>query len=342
MEKILNIIVVYTKSLTNRTQYINSTLSFLKKLCENNKIKLNIIIVDSPDNNDILNDIDSYNKRVNYDKIDNCEYNNNIVPLNPNQISNFEKQRNALLKTNENEYNLIIEDDVIISKDYIDNIEILIKNINILDNIDVLITSDFIYNDNKNMEIIEFKEYEKLLISKSSYFINKKTANKLFKYTNIFKYDYKISLTKFLKENQSEIKCSISNKCTFLEGSKVGIFGTSLKNKNFLSQNSQYIELAKIVNLNIIDNNIQENANNLYKLLETLENPEIDHIYSLLLYKSNNIDDAKKYINKAIINLKKNKNYCSKSNEILNNAINIYKLNQENFEECSKLKSKYS
>ena len=92
----------------------------------------------------------------------------------------------------------------------------------------------------------------------------------------------------------------------------------------------------------IIDNNIQENANNLYKLLETLENPEIDHIYGLLLYKSNNIDDAKKYINKAVINLKKNKNYCSKSNEILNNAINIYKLNQENFEECSKLKSKYS
>jgi len=342
MNKIINIIVIYTKSLSNRTQYINSTLTFLKNLCEKNNLKVNIIIVDSPNNSDILSDSEKYNKRVNYDKIENCEYNNNIIPLNPNQISNIEKQRNALLKVKENEYNLIIEDDVIISKDYLDNIELLIKNINILDNLDILITNDFIYNENKNIELLSFKEYDKILISKSSYFINKKTANKLFESTDIFKYDYKVLLTKFLKNNKDNIDSRILNKCTFLEGSKVGIFGTSLKNKNFLSQNSQYIELAKLVNLNIIDDNIVKNAKEIYKSLENLENPEIDHIYGLVYYKSNDINNAKKYLNRAIINIKKNNNYCSKSNEILNNAINIYKLDQEYFEECKNLKSKYS
>lgn len=342
MNKIINIIVIYTKSLSNRTQYINSTLTFLKNLCEKHKLKVNIINVDSPDNNEILSDIEKYNKRVNYDKIENCEYNNHIIPLNPNQISNIEKQRNALLKVKEEEYNLIIEDDVIISKDYIDNIELLIKNINILDNIDILITSDFIYNENKNVELISFKEYNKILLSKSSYFINKKTADKLFEETEIFRYDYKILLTKILKEKNDQIDSRILNKCTFLEGSKVGIFGTSVRNKNFLSQNSQYIELAKLVNLNIIDNTIIENATNIYKTLENLENSEIDHIYGLLYYKSNDINKAKQYINKAVINMKKNNNYCSKSNEILNNAINIYKLDQEYFDECIKLKSKYS
>lgn len=342
MNKILNIIVIYTKILSNRLQYINSTITFIKNLCEKNNIKVNIIIIDNPECDDIKNDIDNYNKRVNYDKIDNCEYNTNIAPLNPNQISNIEKQRKALLNTNENEYNLIIEDDVIISNDYIDNIELLICNINILENIDLLITSDFIYKDNKNIELIEFKEYDKILISKSSYFINNKTAIKLFEYTHIFKYDYKTSLTKFLKENLTKINSCVLNKCTFLEGSKVGIFGSTLKNKNFLSQNSQYIQLAKLVNYDIIDNNMLENADNIYKLLENLDNPEIDHLYGLLCYKSNNIDNAKKHINKAVNNLKKNNNYCSKSNEILNNAINIYKLNQEYFQECDKLKSKYS
>ena len=342
MNKIINIIVIYTKSLSNRTQYINSTLTFLKNLCEKHNLKVNIIIVDSPNNSDILNDSEKYNKRVNYDKIENCEYNNNIIPLNPNQISNIEKQRNALLKVKENEYNLILEDDVIISKDYIDNIEILIKNINILENLDILITSDFIYNENKNMELLSFKEYDKILISKSSYLINKKTADKLFESTDIFKYDYKVSLTKFLKNNEDNIDSKILNKCIFLEGSKVGIFGSSLKNKNFLSQNSQYIELAKLVNFNIIDDNIIKNASEIYKSLENLENPEIDHIYGLVYYKSNDINNAKKYLNRAIINMKKNNNYCSKSNEILNNAINIYKLDQEFFEECKNLKSKYS
>jgi hypothetical protein len=342
MNEIINIIVIYTKSLSNRTQYINSTLTFLKNICEKYNLKVNIIIVDSPNNNDILSDSEKYNKRVNYDKIENCKYNNNIIPLNPNQISNIEKQRNALLKVKENEYNLIIEDDVIISKDYIDNIELLIKNINILENLDILITSDFIYNENENIELLFFKEYDKILISKSSYFINKKTADKLFESTNIFKYDYKVSLTKFLINNEDNMDSRILNKCTFLEGSKVGIFGTSLKNKNFLSQNSQYIELAKLVNLNIIDDNIIKNATDIYKLLENLENPEIDHLYALVHYKSNDINNTKKYLNKAIINMKKNNNYCSKSNEILNNAINIYKLDQEYFEECINLKSKYS
>lgn len=342
MNKIINIIVIYTKSLSNRTQYINSTLTFLKNLCEKHKLKVNIITVDSPDNNEILADSEKYNKRVNYDKIENCEYNNNIIPLNPNQISNIEKQRNALLKVKDNEYNLIIEDDVIISKDYIDNIELLIKNINILENLDILITSDFIYNENKNIELLSFMEYDKILISKSSYFINKKTADKLFESTDIFKYDYKVSLTKFLKNNKDNIDSRILNKCIFLEGSKVGIFGSSLKNKNFLSQNSQYIELAKLVNFNIMDDNIIKNATEIYKSLEKLENPEIDHIYGLVYYKSNDINNTKKYLNRAIINMKKNNNYCSKSNEILNNAINIYKLEQEFFEECKNLKSKYS
>lgn len=342
MNKKINIILIYTKTLSNRTQYINSTLTFLKNLFEKYKGNVDIITIDNPNHTDILNDIEKYNKRVNYDKIENSEYNNHITPLNPNQISNIEKQRNALLKVKEDEYNLIIEDDVIISKDYIDNIELLIKNINILDNIDILITSDFIYNENKNIELISFKEYDKILLSKSSYFINKKTADKLFEATEIFKYDFKTLLTKFLKENKDQIDSKILNKCTFLEGSKVGIFGTSLKNKNFLSQNSQYIELAKLVNLNIIDNTIIKNATIIYKSLENLENPEIDHMYGLIYYKSNDINKAKLYLNKAVINMKKNNNYCSKSNEILNNAINIFKLDQEYFDECIKLKSKYS
>ena len=86
MTKIINIIVIYTKSLSNRTQYINSTLTFLKNLCEKYNLKVNIILVDSPNNSDILNDSEKYNKRVNYDKIENCEYISNEWGTNKNII----------------------------------------------------------------------------------------------------------------------------------------------------------------------------------------------------------------------------------------------------------------
>tara|TARA_Y100000389_G_scaffold133861_1_gene131350 strand:+ start:401 stop:1426 length:1026 start_codon:yes stop_codon:yes gene_type:complete len=336
----INIIIIYTEKLINRTRYINSSLTYLKNTLDNYGYITNFIISKKPDEDDILNNISEYNKRVNYDKDENEIFNNLIISLNPCQISNIEKQREALKLTKENELNLIIEDDLIISKDYINNIENLFKKI--LKNFenDILITSDFIDNNKEDLELIDFKNYNKMLITKSSYFINKKTADKLYNYLEVFKYDMKIALTKFIIDNK-DLDVKMLNKCTFLEGTKIGIFLSSTKNTNFLSQNGSYIEFAKIVNNNLIDDEMFNKANELYKTLEYLDNAEIIHIYSILQYKRGNINDAKKYMKEAVLNLYKNKGYISKTNIILNNSINIYQFNQSMLNECKKIKSKY-
>lgn len=335
----INIIVIYTKKLTNRTHYINSTLAFLKNIIEKNGYNTNIIISSNPDEEDILKDIDQYNKRVNYDKEDNEKFDNLIVSLNTSQISNIEKHRNALYLSKENELNLIIEDDLIISKDYIDNINNLFKNIDL--KTDILITSDFLNNNNNNLELISFNDYNKVLLSKSSYFINKETANKLYNYLNIFKYDMKTALTKFIIDNK-DLNVKLLNKCTFLEGSKVGIFLSSTKNKNFLSQNGNFIEFVKIVNNSTIDDEMYNKACELYKQLEYLDNAEIIHIYGILQYKRGNINEAKEYMKDAVLKLYKNKGFYSKTNDILNNAINISRHNQSFIDECKNKISKYS
>ena len=335
----INIIVIYTKKLTNRTHYINSTLAFLKNIIEKNGYNSNIIISSNPDEEDILKDIDQYNKRVNYDKEDNEKIDNLIVSLNTSQISNIEKHRNALYLSKENELNLIIEDDLIISKDYIDNIDNLFKNIDLKS--DILITSDFLNNNNNNLELINFNDYNKVLLSKSSYFINKETANKLYNYLNIFKYDMKTALTKFIIDNK-DLNVKLLNKCTFLEGSKVGIFLSSTKNKNFLSQNGNFIEFVKIVNNSPIDDEMYNKACELYKQLEYLDNAEIIHIYGILQYKRGNINEAKEYMKDAVLKLYKNKGFYSKTNDILNNAINISRHNQSFIDECKNKISKYS
>ena len=54
------------------------------------------------------------------------------------RISNIEKHRTALNQVVDKEYNIILEDDVIISKDFIKNIEELFADLSILDNIDML------------------------------------------------------------------------------------------------------------------------------------------------------------------------------------------------------------
>tara|TARA_B110001450_G_scaffold188289_1_gene176361 strand:+ start:4963 stop:5982 length:1020 start_codon:yes stop_codon:yes gene_type:complete len=335
----INIIVIYTKKLTNRSHYINSTLAFLKNIIEKNGYNTNIIISSKPDEEDILKDIDQYNKRVNYDKEDNERFDNLIISLNTSQISNIEKHRNALNLTKENELNLIIEDDLIISKDYIDNINDLFKNIDLKS--DILITSDFLNNNNNDLELINFNNYNKVLLTKSSYLINKNTANKLYNYLNIFKYDMKIALTKFIIDNK-DLDVKLLNKCTFLEGTKVGIFLSSTKNKNFLSQNGNFIEFVKIVNNTTINDEMYNKACELYNTLEYLDNAEIIHIYGILQYKRGNINEAKEYMKDAVLKLYKNFGFYSKTNDILNNSINISRHNQSFLDECKNKRSKYS
>jgi len=337
----INIIVIHTPNLKNRTHYINSTLTYLKNTLEKNGFISNILISNKPEQEDILKDINEYNKRVNYDKENNNIFDNLITSLNVNQISNIEKHRNALKLVKENELNLIIEDDLIISKDYIDNIDNLFKIILTDYNSDILITSDFVSDEDTNLKLIDFNNYNKVLITKSSYFINKNTADKLYDFLNILKYDMKTALSKFILDN-IDLNVKLLNKCTFLEGSKVGIFLSSTKNKNFLSQNGNYIELIKIINNNTIDDNMYNNALELYKTLEYLDNAEILHLYGILQYKRGNIDEAKKYMKEALLKLDKNYGFFSKTNDILNNAINICQFDQSLLIECKNNKSKYS
>jgi len=337
----INIIVIHTQNLKNRTHYINSSLTYLKNSLENNGFISNILISNKPDEEDISKDIKEYNKRVNYDKENNKIFDNLITSLNINQISNIEKHRNALKLVKQNELNFIIEDDLIISKDYIENIDNLFKIILKDYNCDILITSDFINDNDNNLKLIDFNNYNKVLITKSSYFINKNTADKLYNFLNIFKYDMKTALSKFILDN-IDLNIKLLNKCTFLEGSKLGIFLSSTKNKNFLSQNGNYIELIKIVNNDTIDDEMYNNAYNLYKTLEYLDNAEILHIYGILQYKRGNINEAKKYMKDALLKLHKNHGFYSKTNDILNNAINICQFDQSMLIECKNNKSKYA
>lgn len=335
----LNIFIIYTKSLNNRNNYINSSISFIKNLCDKNNIEINIVAINTPEIDEIDRNKEIYDKKINLEKIDNCKYNDSIIKLNYNQISNIEKHRTALNQVVDKEYNIILEDDVIISKDFIKNIEELFADLSILDNIDMLCTCDFIYDGDDKLKLKSFRDYNKILVSKSSYFINKNMAKELYDYLDNYKYDMKTTITKFIDNNNFDVK--FLNKCLFLEGSKVGIFTSSIRNKNFLSQNTNYIELVKIgSNSTITDENLKL-ATDIYNTIENLKNPEIYHLYGLIYYKKGDIDNAKKYLTLAANNIRESKAYYDKNNEIINNCINIYKTNQIDIDDFMKHKSIY-
>ena len=199
-------------------------------------------------------------------------------------------------------------------------------------------------SNNKNddeMKLLNLSDYFRIIISKCSYFIKPNTASILNEYLETIKYPLKIALSRFLIDNKN-IKAKILNKHTFLEGSKVGIFLSSVSNNNFLFQNNDFINLTKILNSSTITPENVIEAEKLYhnNPLNT-SNADFQHTMGILYYKMNNYKLSKKYLIDSVINLKKNEGLLNNQSEILNNCINMHQYDQPDLEECILKKPKY-
>ena len=134
----------------------------------------------------------------------------------------------------------------------------------------------------------------------------------------------------------------VLNKHTFLEGTKMGIFPTSVNNTNFLFQNVHYVNLAKLTNTEEVSEGMLKEAHEHYKQLEKLNNPDSVHTLGVIYYKRKDYDNAKKYMVEACEKLEDNQGFVAKSSEILNNAINVFQYEQSLLESCKNKKSKYA
>lgn len=349
MENKIDIYVILSEHLINRKKSIEITLNKLKTLMINNNYEINISYITSPTEKDIDNNISEYNNKINLiEHIEDNDFKQEQTKFNLAQLSNLYKHKKAyeIIKNNNNaKHNFIIEDDSIIMDDYINNINDclgLIKRIEY----DILFTciSDNNNSGKINIELSSLKY--KILMMKSSYFINKETADKLYNYLDIIRFPIKISISKFIYDNKNVIKSYILNKHTIFEGSKLGIYSSSTKHSNFLIQNNYYIEMINILNeLNKTDD---EKQNNLIiekgiKHCETYGNntPEFLHVLGLMFYKKNRYNDALNAMNKAVYCFKKNEGYVPSFNEILNNSINMHKYCQNDIEDCFNKSSIY-
>jgi hypothetical protein len=253
-------------------------------------------------------------------------------------------------KTNDpNELHLIIEDDVIILKDYINNIIELIDDLNASDSAsnrnsdndwDILFTCLNVINNPE--KFINIDDLYNIIISKSCYIIrNRELCEKLYSITDTFKLNIKLTLSKFIKENK--YKAMSYNKITFLEGSKLGVYPSSVNPNNYLFLNNNYIALKKISEKTELTEEDIKNAENIYANSLNIPSVDVQNIMGVIYYNYKDYKKAKEYMYMSLSNLKKCKGYTiMKNNEILSNTINIYKYDQDLLAECMLSKPKYS
>ena len=346
MTKNINIYIISSDELKNRINNINNVISVLKNLCNKNNVIASVNLISEPSSTTIDKNINIFNNRVDYNKFDETnEYNEYIIMLNSCQISNYEKHRelyNIIKDKNNDDLHMIIEDDILVSNSYMDNIEEMIRDLTNKDSSsdlwDILFLS---LNTVKNGEnLINYREVYNKLITKSCYFIKPKICNKLYEESKTFKLQIKYFLSKFIDDNK-DVKVYFYNKNTLIEGTKIGFYPSSVNSTNYLYFNNEYIELLKIHSKEEITDEDVNNAYNLYKNVENMNSSDIINIMGMIYKKHKNYSEAKKYFIKALDIHRKNYGYLQKNSNILNNCITIFQYEQDMLEECLKVKPKY-
>ena len=346
MTKNINIYIISSDELKNRINNINNVISVLKNLCNKNNVIASVNLISEPSSTTIDKNINIFNNRVDYNKFDETnEYNEYIIMLNSCQISNYEKHRelyNIIKDKNNDDLHMIIEDDILVSNSYMDNIEEMIRDLTNKDASsdlwDILFLS---LNTVKNGEnLINYREVYNKLITKSCYFIKPKICNKLYEESKTFKLQIKYFLSKFIDDNK-DVKVYFYNKNTLIEGTKIGFYPSSVNSTNYLYFNNEYIELLKIHSKEEITDEDVNNAYDLYKNVENMNSSDIINIMGMIYKKHKNYSEAKKYFIKALDIHRKNYGYLQKNSNILNNCITIFQYEQDMLEECLKVKPKY-
>lgn len=341
----MDIYIITSEHLKLRFHHLSNQLEKLKGLLNTKGIKYNFIQINKPNYKDIESNIDSFKERINLnkDELIDDDFKNLIAPLNINQLSNFEKHLKALelIKQSNTKLNFIIEDDIIIIDEFVNNLLEFLTRITTLD-YDIVFTSISINDNSADYKFLKSIDYFKVLIAKSSYFITKECAEKLSEYMKKIRFTYKLNLSYYIYENKETIKSYIFNKNIFFEGSKIGVFTTSVNNNNFLYQNGEYVKLTQLVgNTEYLDDNTVKIAEDIYNN-SGKNNPDFQHTLSLIYYKNKNFIKAKEILIEAVNNIKKNEGLLTQQNETLNNCINMHQFEQSDIENVLKLNGIYS
>jgi len=344
MKDNINIYIITSDNLKLRFNNLNQQIGKLKEIFEDCNFTYNFHQINNPSNIEIEKNLDKYKEIVllKKDEIEDEDFKNQVIPINTCQISNIAKHLKAyeLIKNSNDKYNFIIEDDIIIIEEFINNIKSLLQKIK-KEEYDLIMTGIAI-NQEGELKFVNSYNYFKVLISKCSYFVSKDCAIKLIEFLSKFRFPMKLSLSYFIWQNKDTIKSYVLNKNLFFEGSKIGIFTSSINNNNFLYQNGEFVKLTQLIgDSEYVSNDIIKKAEEIYNNAGK-NNPDFLHTLGLAYYKNKNYKQAKETLIEAVMALKKNDGFICQHNEILNNCINMHQFEQSDIDNALKLSGIYS
>ena len=330
------IYVIHAKHLTIRSNRFQNILRVIDDVAKRNNFNVKTQFVMQHEPNEIIKNLDSFNKKISYDPVNVPDFDNQRYNLTVPILSNIEKHKEAwkqiqnITDNNNDDLYLIIEDDALLFPEFIQNLNNLFTlNHDEWDMLSLgLLTTDRNLLSADDRPFLNFRKVGKILPSKEAYCLKKWAAKALLKQFDSYKYTMRIHLS-YLLYNNTAIKVFYMKKQLFIDGSKLGIFPSSIHPTNPLIFNKEFVQLHTFIKLSPaeITTNLSK-IRTIYTAIENIRSPDAMHLYGLLLYKMGNLTDAEKIFINSLDELKKQQGYINNQSEVVNNLIQIYKEKQ--------------
>jgi GR25 family glycosyltransferase involved in LPS biosynthesis len=318
--KKITIYFIHSKELSTRQPFCEKLIQTLKT-----SFDVNVQYIDENDATEI--DIAKIQSFVKLDKPGtNDIFDVLIKNLHVRQLSNALKHFEAYKKIfdSDDDYSLILEDDVLFSNDVNSELMKAIKAIKkIKENWHIVFTGMPHPADFKiDAPITKTTDVFKIIPVCDSYFVNKKTVKELIDAFSPIRYITNIQLSYIMTHKKIETFMYSPN--VFIDGSKYGVFLSSLEANNKLFFNNDYNKLVGLIRKEEYSDNDTKDIESLMNSIQFKEHPDIQYQFGFYEMRRKNYKEAKVIFDSIYEIYTKNSSLVNNESEFLFNYCNLF------------------
>jgi hypothetical protein len=349
MGKTLNIYFIHAKDLTLRGTRFQNTLRTIDEIAKKNgfAVKTQFILQHEPVA--IQSKLEELNKKISYDPVNDDDYDKQRYMLSVPLISNFEKHKeawgriaSAATSSAATDLHLIIEDDALLFPECAMNLhQILQIDHSQWDMLNLGLSTNQ-PNSSNHISLLNLRDAIKILPSKEAYCLKPSTAKLFLEKTDMYRFTMRLHISYLIKTNPS-LSVVFPSKRIFIDGSKLGIFPSTLHPTNVLIFNNEYIQIHQYIHKS--EEEIKRNFSSiekLYNAISHINSPDIMHLYGFILKKIGRLDEAEKVLSEGIQEMKKQQGFLNNQSEIAINLVDLYKNMQKDIDYIDIKIAKYS
>lgn len=303
MGKKLNVYFIHAKTLKEREHVIQNVKTALKGHKFRNLSLSSFRVIDDFDPNDI--DTQFIRENVSYSKIEEThvqQFNGYIKNLHINQLSNALKHRKALeliaKRSNDNEINLILEDDVLYEERFCASLDTLVSALpSSYDIVFLGMPTKTAPPKSDTYTFQDTRETFDVLPFCDSYIISHSACKALVPHYSPIKFCNNVQLSFMCYKLGLTTLQSVAN--IFIDGSKYGMFLSKLNTNNPLIFNNDFTTLRTIISREHMN---EESKNEVLKILSTTplkHNPDFLHLECLFHIKNKDYEKARQKFEEA-------------------------------------------